>query len=96
MSTDKYAALDAAILHRVTTAALPPTFAQILHDSKVSALVSALAQQHNASKPPYSHKSTDRFVDARLQALRKAGKLRFAHKGWAIPQTAPAREPSHG
>ena len=64
MASDKYAALDAAILSAI--GAGPQTFSGMLNGSAGDE-----ARKHGTRKRPDS-----RVLDARLQALRKSGKIK--------------------
>lgn len=69
-----YTKLDAAILALINCR--PVTFTDICSNRNVQAQV----QPHAAADPK---KPTFRFVDARLQALRKRGLIKYAGKtGW--------------
>lgn len=75
-----YSALDAAILAAVT-AGKPgiPKSREILLASI------ALQKQDEAGRNyPNDAKPAWRFVDCRLQALRKAGKIKFVGKIWRL------------
>lgn len=76
MKTD-YTALDAAILARIKQK--PANFTE-LQSGDVQKAAEALAPGLTRwSKPAW------RFIDARLQALRKAGKITYSGKtGWSI------------
>jgi len=71
-----YTKLDAAILAALHPSRGSVTSAAIDRDKDVKAAIEHL-RQAQSDKAPF------RFVDARLQALRKAGKIRHAGKGWS-------------
>lgn len=74
MSKHDYTELDAAILSRI--AQKPANFTQ-LQSGAVQKAADAFVT--GSSKPAW------RFIDARLQALRKAGKIVYSGKtGWSI------------
>ena len=71
-----YSKLDAAILARI---AMGPTNFTKLQGGDVRDISEALAKSDKSWKPPF------RFVDSRLQALRKAGKIKYNTKqGWML------------
>lgn len=79
MASDKYAALDAAILSAISAA--PQTFAGLLASS-----VGDEARKHGTCKRPEF-----RVLDARLQALRKAGKIQpSSRRVWVLVQEGGA------
>lgn len=79
MASDKYAALDAAILSAISAA--PQTFAGLLAGS-----VGDEARKHETRERPGF-----RVLDARLQALRKAGKIRpDGRRVWVLAQEGGA------
>ena len=74
MSKHDYTELDAAILSRI--AQKPANFTQ---------LQSGAVQKAADAFVTGSYKPAWRFIDARLQALRKAGKIVYSGKtGWGI------------
>ena len=74
MSNHDYTELDAAILSRI--AQKPVSFMQ-LQSGAVQKAADALVTG--------SYKPAWRFIDSRLQALRKAGKIVYSGKtGWSI------------
>lgn len=74
MSKPDYSALDAAILARI--AQKPANFTE---------LQSGTVQKAADAFVIGSYKPAWRFIDARLQALRKAGKIVYSGKtGWSI------------
>ena len=79
MSNDKYAALDAEILSAI--GAGPQTFAGLLASS-----VGDEAREHETCKRP-----DFRVLDARLQALRKGGKITAdGRRIWVLAQDGGA------
>lgn len=75
MKTD-YTALDAALLARIKQK--PANFTE-LQSGDVQKESIALAKAGPSGKPSL------RYVDARLQVLRKAGKITYSGKtGWSI------------
>ena len=74
-----YTKLDAAILDAL--AAAPRVFSDFAYGGAVQSESCALEKEHGNPRV----KPAWRFVDARLQALRKAGKIRFVSQasGWA-------------
>lgn len=77
-----YSTLDSALLEKLQ--ARPLTFADMAFGGAVLGAALALEKQYGNPKV----KPAWRFVDARLQALRKAGKIKFAgpKTGWEIVQ----------
>ena len=74
MTKHDYTELDAAILSRI--AQKPANFTQ---------LQSGAVQKAADAFVTDSYKPAWRFIDARLQALRKAGKIVYSGKvGWSI------------
>lgn len=74
MSKPDYTALDAAILARITQK--PVNFTQ---------LQSGAVQKAADAFVTGGYKPAWRFIDSRLQALRKAGKIVYSGKtGWSI------------
>ena len=79
MSNHDYTELDAAILSRI--AQKPVNFTQ-LQSGAVQKAADALVTG--------SYKPAWRFIDSRLQALRKAGKIVYSGKtGWSIANEQP-------
>ena len=79
MSNHDYTELDAAILSRI--AQKPVSFMQ-LQSGAVQKAADALVTG--------SYKPAWRFIDSRLQALRKAGKIVYSGKtGWSIANEQP-------
>ena len=74
-----YSELDAAILKTIAEAARPLRFDSVFADAAVYRAAHSLSQTEEAR---FSGKPAYRFVDARLQAARKAGKIRHTSKGW--------------
>lgn len=68
-----YSELDAAILARLTKG--PANFTE-LQSGDVRDISEALSKSDKNWKPPF------RFVDSRLQALRKAGRIKYDSKQW--------------
>lgn len=77
-----YSDLDAALLAKLQ--ARPLTFADMAYGGAVLDAATALEKQYG--KPDVN--PAWRFVDARLQALRRAGRIEFAgpKTGWKIVQ----------
>lgn len=89
-----YTALDAAIL--AAMGANPVLFTAMLAPGKVRSAAEALeneARGRTASKG--DEKPAWRFIDTRLQALRKAGRIRYQRKpeGWVLvkPKASKAK-----
>ena len=79
MRKHDYTALDAAILARV--AHKPANFTE---------LQSGTVQKAAEVLVTGSYKPAWRFIDSRLQALRKAGKIVYSGKtGWSIANEQP-------
>ena len=79
MSKHDYTELDAAILSRI--AQKPANFTE-LQSGAVQKVADAFVT--GSCKPAW------RFIDARLQALRKAGKIVYSGKtGWSIANEQP-------
>lgn len=71
-----YSKLDAAILDRI---AMGPMNFTKLQGGDVRDISEVLAKSDKNRKPSF------RFVDSRLQALRKAGKIKYNTKqGWML------------
>lgn len=83
MKTD-YTILDAAIISALEAG--DKKFNSIFLFHGVSEEARRLTAMHNEGRPARFHKDDFRFVDSRLQALRRAGKIFFidAKRGWAI------------
>lgn len=80
--TTHYTALDAAIIESLRQS---PKHFTLLHSGTVQAEADAFAEIVNSGKSGYSIKPAFRFVDTRLQALRKAGKILHNTKtGWQL------------
>lgn len=79
MAAKDYTALDAEILKRISAFG-PVTFHVVLNWPSVAKAAEAIPDKAPAW----------RVVDRRLQALRKAGKIRYARKpeGWTIVKGA--------
>lgn len=80
MQKHDYTTLDAAIIQRITKAA-PATFTTVFaYKSKVMEEADTLAAAD------FEKAKAFRIVDRRLQALRKAGKIKYQRKpeGWVI------------
>lgn len=76
MTRIDYSKLDSAILARI---AMGPTNFTKLQSGDVRDISEALAKSDKNWKPAF------RFVDSRLQALRKAGKIKHDTKqGWVL------------
>ncbi len=79
-----YVALDAAI---VASLKQSPKHFTSLFSKDVRKQSELLAGIENAGKPAYLHKPAFRFVDTRLQVLRKAEKILHSTKtGWQIAE----------
>lgn len=76
-----YTALDAAIIQRITEAA-PAKFEQVC--------ATAMKEADALASVDFESAESWRIIDRRLQALRKAGKIKFQRKskvsaeGWVI------------
>lgn len=79
MPTD-YTTLDAAIMAAITAGQGQVGFASIVGTRAVRDEARRLEDAHG-------HKPAFRFVDGRLQALRKAGRIRFSGAGWVATTT---------
>ena len=78
-----YTELDAAILERIGRGDCP-TFTQIDAGEcarEADKIVDACKSQ---GLPPREIPIAFRLVDRRLQAMRRAGKIRYTGKGWAL------------
>ena len=78
--------LDAAIVAHLTNRAAQ--FNYLYADSRVTLACQVLAQQHKAANPglpKWNAKDPWRFLDTRLQALRKKGVISFSRtSGWSL------------
>lgn len=74
MTKTNYSKLDAAILEQI--AARPTTFTEFC-GGHVRAAADALVLDRT-KKPAW------RFIDSRLQALRKAGRIKYARGAWSL------------
>lgn len=83
--TNYYAYLDAAILACIEEAQ-PVCFGGLMEDTYVKQEAASLELNHGRLRFGSDRKPAWRFVDARLQALRKAGKIKHQRKpeGWVI------------
>lgn len=79
MPTD-YTTLDAAIMAAIAASKSPIGFAGIMGATAVYDEAKRL-EAENGRKHAY------RFVDSRLQAMRKAGRIRFSGAGWTATTT---------
>lgn len=80
MKTD-YTELDAALLARIRQK--PATFTE-LQSREIQAIADAFAADH-PSRGTRNEKPAWRYIDTRLQALRKAGKIVYSGKtGWSV------------
>ncbi|HEY1129162.1 MAG TPA: hypothetical protein VGF12_07145 [Roseateles sp.] len=80
-----YTKLDAAILKSLNES--NPVLFTGLYQGKVRAAAEALEDQARGhTKSKRDEKPSWRFVDGRLQALRKAGKVKYQRKpeGWVL------------
>ncbi|AXF52880.1 MAG: hypothetical protein [Bacteriophage sp.] len=79
-----YTALDSAILEALRNGA--KTFRSIESYPKVRQGSADIAGTHNWGLPMSKRKDAWRFVDSRLQALRKKGQIEFIDqaRGWAL------------
>ncbi len=87
MSRHDYAKLDAGILACISAGSgTPLTFTRLCNLTSVRGESQMLATEANATKPPRLHIPSWRIVDRRLQALRKAGRIRYQRKpeGWVL------------
>lgn len=75
-----YTALDAAILSELT-ADKPKLFISLCGSRSA-----ANTEANKLTGPEWGGKPSWRFIDARLQALRKAGRIRYQRKpeGWLL------------
>lgn len=83
--TNDYTYLDAAILECIKESQ-PVWFTGLLEDSRVKEEAASLEMNQRLPRFTSDRKPAWRFVDARLQALRKAGKIKHQRKpeGWVI------------
>lgn len=75
MSID-YTPLDAAIVAHITTSG-GATFAELLRD--LDTMAGSIGPKCRLGKP-----DGFRAIDRRLQALRKAGRIRYTRTGWVL------------
>lgn len=80
-----YTALDAAILEAIKTNG-QITFASLERLQPVGAI--ALGLEHASHEQPIKRKPAFRFVDSRLQALRKKGLIAACRGGWSMVEAA--------
>lgn len=79
-----YTALDAAILKVIEDIIASGQAAQFWRiERRVIAHSRPLADEH-IQRPGRAAKDPWRFVDGRLQALKRAGKIRFVGGAWAL------------
>jgi hypothetical protein len=71
---EDYSTLDELILKRITACAVPTKFVSI-YGGELKSECERLQSKHKNVEP-------FRFCDRRLQALRKAGLIRFTRGGW--------------
>lgn len=83
-----YTALDSAILEALKSGA--KTFRSIESYPKVRTEANSLESVNNAGLTIYERKDAWRFIDSRLQALRKKGQIEFIDqaRGWALKEQA--------
>lgn len=85
-----YTKLDAAILGHIKSIG-PVSFTRMQVGS-----VREEAEKLSAARAPFSthYKPAWRFIDGRLQALRKAGKIRYQRKpeGWSLTTKEPTND----
>lgn len=83
-----YTALDAAIKEALKSG--PKTFRNIESYPKVKEEAAKLAAVHNSGYSIYEKVDAWRFVDSRLQALRKSGAIIHIDQagGWALKEQA--------
>lgn len=84
-----YSKLDAAILGQINGVA-PVMFWALAHVMAVAEESHKIANANNAGKAERLKTPPWRFVDRRLQALRKAGHIRYQRKpeGWVLVEAA--------
>lgn len=84
MTKHDYTKLDAAILAALR--ARPMVFHELSGVSGVKTESKALEVVHNDGKTHWDRKDAWRFIDSRLQSLRKAGKIRHVSQkiGWKL------------
>ena len=80
--TGKYAILDAAILARLKEGTY--SFNELNYSSAIFDELIALAKKHNEGLNSFRHKLPFRFLDGRLQALRKKGLIEFSDAKWKL------------
>lgn len=80
--TDKYTVLDAAILARLKKGTY--SFTELNYSSAIFDELNALAKKHNEGLNSFRHKLPFRFLDGRLQALRKKGLIEFSDAKWKL------------
>lgn len=79
-----YTALDAAIVKRIREGAKS---IGAIEQADVAKLTKAIADADNATRETWRSMPSWRVVDRRLQALRKAGKIKFVRgpgAGWEV------------
>ena len=88
-----YTKFDSLLLGRI--AIQPPVnFTVLCRNDAVSEESARIADEGNACKPARLHTSPCRIVDRRLQALRKAGRIRYQRKpeGWVLTTKEPTND----
>lgn len=83
-----YTALDSAIQEALTNGA--KTFRNIESYPKAKEAAEKIALAHNYGMDRWQRKDAWRFIDTRLQALRKKGHIVFIdqRRGWALKEQA--------
>ena len=81
--TDKYTVLDAAILTQLKEGTY--SFTELNYSSDIFVELKALTKKHNEGLNSFRrHKLPFRFLDGRLQALRKKGLIEFSDAKWKL------------
>lgn len=75
--SERFAGLDAALLAAIKAGAV--TFGALLAQEPLLRDATALA-----SADRWGQRNGDRVIDRRLQALRRAGKLKFEARQWRV------------
>lgn len=78
MSMTDYSKFDAALLASISTR--PRNFTELTTRRELVVLVESLGTTDRFGRPA----PTDRIFDRRLQALRRAGKIRYTGTKWEI------------
>lgn len=82
-----YTKLDTAIIDCITAGGgTPLTFTRLSYLPSVRSASEQIEADSNVGKPARLHTPAWRIVDRRLQALRKAGRIKYQRKpeGWLL------------